>query len=49
MNPNFNETTTTTHRQPRAKRPPLSLFSRRTPADLRAAAIARAAVLEVMG
>lgn len=50
MNPIFKKTTTTTtNRQPQAMRPPLTFLSRRTPADLRAAAIARAAVLEVIG
>lgn len=50
MNPIFKKTTTTkTHHKPRAARPPLTFLSRRTQADLRAAAIARAAVLEVIG
>ena len=33
----------------RAARPPLTFFARRTADDLRAAAVARAAVLEVIG
>lgn len=38
---------TTNHSRP--ARPPLTFLGRRTAADLRAAAVARAAVLEVIG
>ncbi|UUX99155.1 hypothetical protein [Sphingomonas sp. J315] len=39
---------TLTHHQ-RSARPPLTFLARRTADDLRAAAVARAAVLEVIG
>ena len=50
---NINSTTTKTpsniHRAARPSRPPLTFLARRTPDDLRAAAVARAAVLEILG
>lgn len=49
MNLNFSNTYQTVTSHSRSARPPLTFLARRTADDLRAAAIARAAVLEVIG